>query len=120
MAKPRDLVKLGGVGRKTANVIRSVAFGLPGLLVDTHVGRLVRRLGLTEEKDPVKVELALNPIVPEYERGPFSLRFIRRAALLPKVFLGLLESATRSSQRTFDLEQIDRDSLVHGAHEFLA
>ena len=43
-----DLVKLGGVGRKTANVIRSVAFGLPGLPVDTHVGRLARRLGLTE------------------------------------------------------------------------
>ena len=42
-----DLVQLGGVGRKTANVIRSVAFGLPGLPVDTHVGRLARRLGLT-------------------------------------------------------------------------
>ena len=47
-----ELVKLGGVGRKTANVIRSVAFGLPGLPVDTHVGRLARRLGLTEEEDP--------------------------------------------------------------------
>ena len=71
-----DLVKLGGVGRKTANVIRSVAFGLPGLPVDTHVGRLARRLGLTEEEDPVKVEMELNPMVPEYERGEFSLRVI--------------------------------------------
>ena len=71
-----DLVKLGGVGRKTANVIRSVAFGLPGLPVDTHVGRLSRRLGLTEEEDPVKVEMELNPMVPQYERGEFSLRVI--------------------------------------------
>ncbi|WP_419841047.1 endonuclease III [Candidatus Poriferisodalis sp.] len=71
-----DLVKLPGVGRKTANVIRSVAFGLPGLPVDTHVGRLARRLGLTDEEDPVKVELALNPMIPQYERGDFSLRLI--------------------------------------------
>ena len=71
-----DLVKLGGVGRKTANVIRSVAFGLPGLPVDTHVGRLARRLGLTEEEDPVKVEMALNSMIPQNERGEFSLRVI--------------------------------------------
>ena len=71
-----DLVKLGGVGRKTANVIRSVAFGLPGLPVDTHVGRLARRLGITEEEDPVKVEMILNPMIPQYERGEFSLRLI--------------------------------------------
>src|SRR5262249_42897188 len=51
-----DLVTLPGVGRKTANVVRSVGFGLPGLPVDTHVGRLSRRLGLTTETDPVKVE----------------------------------------------------------------
>lgn len=71
-----ELVRLGGVGRKTANVIRSVAFGLPGLPVDTHVGRLARRLGLTSEEDPVKVEMELNPMVPQYERGEFSLRVI--------------------------------------------
>jgi endonuclease-3 len=71
-----DLVTLPGVGRKTANVIRSVAFGLPGLPVDTHVGRLAVRLGLTSETDPVKVELALNALVPAGERGAFSLRLI--------------------------------------------
>ena len=71
-----DLVKLAGVGRKTANVIRSVAFGLPGLPVDTHVGRLARRLGITEEEDPAKVEMILNPMIPQYERGEFSLRVI--------------------------------------------
>ena len=55
-----DLVKLPGVGRKTANVVLGNAFGIPGLTVDTHFGRIVRRLGLTHEKDPVKVEHALN------------------------------------------------------------
>lgn len=72
----RDLVTLPGVGRKTANVLRSVAMGLPGLPVDTHVGRLSIRLGLTTETDPVKAELALNPMVPAAERGQFSLRLI--------------------------------------------
>jgi endonuclease-3 len=71
-----DLVTLPGVGRKTANVIRSVAFGLPGLPVDTHVGRLATRLKLTNETDPVKVEVDLNGLVPPEERGAFSLRLI--------------------------------------------
>jgi endonuclease-3 len=71
-----DLVTLPGVGRKTANVIRSVAFGLPGLPVDTHVGRLSIRLGLTAATDPVKVELELDKLVPAAERGAFSLRLI--------------------------------------------
>ncbi len=71
-----DLVRLPGVGRKTGNVIRSVAFDLPGLPVDTHVGRLTRRLKLTREEDPVKVELELNELVPPAERGRFSLRLI--------------------------------------------
>ncbi len=71
-----DLVSLPGVGRKTANVLRSVAMDRPGLPVDTHVGRLARRLGLTTETDPVKVERELNPMVPAAERGMFSLRLI--------------------------------------------
>jgi endonuclease-3 len=71
-----DLVTIPGVGRKTANVVRSVGFGLPGLPVDTHVGRLSRRLGLTVETDPVKVEADLDAIVPARERGAFSLRLI--------------------------------------------
>jgi endonuclease-3 len=71
-----DLVTLPGVGRKTANVVRSVAFGLPGLPVDTHVQRLSRRLGLTDETDPVKVEAVLNTMVPAAHRGAFSLRLI--------------------------------------------
>jgi endonuclease-3 len=71
-----DLVTLPGVGRKTGNVVRSVAFGLPGLPVDTHVGRLSLRLGLTVQEDPVKVELELNGYLPAADRGDFSLRMI--------------------------------------------
>lgn len=72
----RDLVALPGVGRKTANVVRAEALGLPGLPVDTHVLRLSRLLGLTTETDPVKVEAELNPMVPAADRGAFSLRLI--------------------------------------------
>lgn len=72
----KDLVRLPGVGRKTANVVRSVALGQPGLPVDTHVMRLSHLLALTEETDAVKIELELNPMVPAAERGEFSLRMI--------------------------------------------
>ena len=71
-----DLVTVPGVGRKTANVVRSVGFDLPGLPVDTHVTRLSRRLGLTTHDDPVKIELELNGYLPAQERGRFSLRMI--------------------------------------------
>ena len=71
-----DLVTLPGVGRKTANVVRSVALGLPGLPVDTHVGRLARRLGLTDDTDPVRIEHQLDPMVPAADRGALSLRLI--------------------------------------------
>src|SRR5215471_4871249 len=82
-----DLVTLPGVGRKTGNVIRSVALDEPGLPVDTHVGRLSVRLGLTTETDPVKVEHELNGMIPAAERGKFSLRLIlhgRRVCLARK------------------------------------
>jgi endonuclease-3 len=82
-----DLVTLPGVGRKTGNVIRSVAMDEPGLPVDTHVGRLSIRLGLTTETDPVKVEYELNRMIPAAERGKFSLRMIlhgRRVCLARK------------------------------------
>lgn len=71
-----DLVTLPGVGRKTGNVLRSVVYDLPGLAVDTHVGRLSRRLGLTTEEDPVKVEKVLNGFIDPPEWGRFSLRLI--------------------------------------------
>jgi endonuclease-3 len=71
-----DLVTLPGVGRKTGNVVRSVAFDLPGLPVDTHVGRITRLLGLTTSDDPVKVEHELGALLPPKEWGPLSLRTI--------------------------------------------
>ena len=67
-----DLVTLPGVGRKTANVILGNAFQTPGITVDTHVGRLSRRLGLTRQTDPVKVEFALMEIIPADEWTLFS------------------------------------------------
>ncbi len=97
-----ELVTLAGVGRKTANVVRSVAFDLPGLPVDTHVGRLSRRLGLTTEDDPVKVEAELGGYLPPAEWGDFSLRLIlhgRRvcAAKTPRCAECALEDVCPSS-----------------------
>ncbi|KRF14990.1 endonuclease III [Nocardioides sp. Soil796] len=60
-----DLVKLPGVGRKTANVVLGNAFDIPGITVDTHFGRLVRRFGWTDETDPVKVEHAIGALFPK-------------------------------------------------------
>ena len=59
-----DLVTLPGVGRKTANVVLGNAFGMPGITVDTHFGRLARRFGWTDETDPVKVEHAVGALIP--------------------------------------------------------
>ena len=62
-----ELVKLNGIGRKTANVILGNAFGIPGITVDTHVKRVSYRLGLTQHQDPVKIEFDLMVLVPEKE-----------------------------------------------------
>jgi endonuclease-3 len=59
-----DLLRLPGVGRKTANLILGDVFGIPGIVVDTHAGRLARRIGLTKNTDPEKVERDLLKIVP--------------------------------------------------------
>jgi endonuclease-3 len=75
-ARLRDLVKLPGVGRKTANVVLGNAFGVPGITVDTHVGRLSRRLGWTTEEDPERVEAELNSIFPRSEWTMLSHRLI--------------------------------------------
>jgi endonuclease-3 len=71
-----DLVTLPGVGRKTANVVRSVDFDEPGFAVDTHVGRLSRRLGFTTSMDPEVVERDVDALVPPEEWGGLSLRLI--------------------------------------------
>lgn len=71
-----ELVKLPGIGRKTANVILGNAFGIPGIVVDTHVGRLSQRLGLTTNKDPVKIEFDLMPLIPQGKWTIFSHQLI--------------------------------------------
>ncbi len=71
-----DLVTLPGVGRKTANVVLGVAFALPGLAVDTHVTRLSGRLGLTRQKDPVKIEAEVCRMLPPQKWSDFGLRLI--------------------------------------------
>ncbi|MBW1839745.1 MAG: endonuclease III [Deltaproteobacteria bacterium] len=67
-----ELVHLGGVGRKTANVVLGNAFGIPGIAVDTHVKRIAHRLGLTNNQDPVKIEYDLMELVPRKEWTQFS------------------------------------------------
>ena len=71
-----ELVRLPGVGRKTANVLLGECFATPGITVDTHVGRLSRRLGLTTHEDPEKVERDLMGLVPRKHWTPFSHRTI--------------------------------------------
>lgn len=71
-----ELTGLPGVGRKTANVVLGNAFGIPGLPVDTHVGRVAARLGLTAHKDPVKIERDLMEIVPREHWTNFSHQLI--------------------------------------------
>lgn len=71
-----EMVKLPGVGRKTANVILGAAFGIPGIVVDTHVARISKRLELSNHKDPVKIEFDLMQIIPKKEWSDFSLQLI--------------------------------------------
>lgn len=76
---PKDLVSLvslPGVGRKTANVVLGVAFGVPGWTVDTHVQRLAKRLGLSNENDPEKIEYALQKIFPGKDWSKLSITLI--------------------------------------------
>jgi endonuclease III len=75
-ASLEELVKLPGIGRKTANVILGNAFGIPGIFVDTHLGRVSQRLGLTKEKDPVKIEFDLMPLIPKERWVKFSHQMI--------------------------------------------
>jgi endonuclease-3 len=71
-----DLVKLQGVGRKTANVLLGHVFGKPGLVVDTHVRRLSNRLGLTQSDEPEQIESDLQKLLPPEAWTPFSMRLI--------------------------------------------
>ncbi|SDL38825.1 DNA-(apurinic or apyrimidinic site) lyase /endonuclease III [Glycomyces sambucus] len=86
-----ELVKLPGIGRKTANVIRGNAFGVPGITVDTHMIRITNRLKLTDGKDPVKLEFALQKLIEPREWTMFSHRIIfhgRRVCIARKPACG--------------------------------
>jgi endonuclease-3 len=72
-----NLVKLPGIGRKTANVILGTAFNTPGIVVDTHVGRITQRIGLTQQKDPVKIEFDLMEQLPREKWTVFSHQLIQ-------------------------------------------
>jgi endonuclease-3 len=72
----KELVTLPGVGRKTANVVLGNAFGVPGITVDTHFGRLTRRFGWTTETDPVKVEAVVATLIPRKDWTDLSQRMI--------------------------------------------
>ena len=72
----KDLVTLPGVGRKTANVVLGNAFGVPGITVDTHFGRLARRFGWTTDTDPVKVEAQVATLIPRKDWTDLSQRMI--------------------------------------------
>ena len=71
-----ELVQLPGVGRKTANVVLGSAFNIAGIVVDTHVARISKRLGFTESENPVKIEYDLMGIIPKEEWNDFSLQLI--------------------------------------------
>ena len=75
-ARLQDLITLAGVGRKTANVVLGDAFGVPGITVDTHVGRLARRFGWTTQVDPEKVEADLMELFPRKDWTEMSHRVI--------------------------------------------
>lgn len=106
-ATMEDLVSLPGVGRKTANVILGNAFGIPGIVVDTHVGRVSRRLGLTAETDPVKIEFDLMGLFPRKRWTLLSHRMIAHGRRLCK------------APRPLCLECFFDDSLCPGRREFV-
>jgi len=114
-----DLVTLAGVGRKTGNVVRSVAFGLPGLPVDTHVGRLSRKWQLTTHDDPVKVEADLCALLPPAAWGEYSLRTIlhgRRvcAAKRPDCAKCQLEDLCPASLLPTKGQRLSKQNLLEG------
>lgn len=78
------LVQLPGIGRKTANVILGSAFGIPGIVVDTHVKRVSQRIGMTSESDPVKIELDLMALIPRKDWIDFSHQMIWHGRALCK------------------------------------
>ena len=114
-----DLVELPGVGRKTANVVLGNAFDVPGITVDTHFGRLVRRFGWTEEEDPVKVERVIGELFPKSEWTLLSHRLIfhgRRVCHARKPACGACPVAALCPSRlTGETDPIKAEALLRPA-----
>jgi len=109
-ARLEDLVTLPGVGRKTANVVLGNAFAIPGLTIDTHVGRLARRLGWTVQQDPVKVEHELGALIERREWTALSHRLIfhgRRVCFARKPACGACPIAADCP--SFGIGEVDPD-----------
>ncbi|MGH3415102.1 MAG: endonuclease III [Actinocrinis sp.] len=114
-----DLVTLPGVGRKTANVVLGNAFGIPGITVDTHFGRLARRFGWTRDEDPVKVEHEIGALFPPAEWTLLSHRLIfhgRRVCHARKPACGACPVAALCPSRTIgETDPIKAEALLKPA-----
>jgi endonuclease-3 len=113
------LVTLPGVGRKTANVVLGNAFGVPGITVDTHFGRLVRRFGWTREVDPVKVEHAIGALFPRSEWTMLSHRLIfhgRRVCHARRPACGACPISAQCPSRTIgETDPVKAEALLRPA-----
>jgi endonuclease III len=100
------LTKLPGIGRKSANVLLGNIFGVPGIVVDTHVGRVSRRLDLTQEKDPVKVERALGELLPAEEWTAFGQRLVLHGRYTCKARKPLCDECGLIAECAFFAEEV--------------
>jgi len=114
-----ELVTLPGVGRKTANVVLGNAYGVPGITVDTHFGRLSRRFGWTREEDPVKVEHAVGALFPKAEWTMLSHRLIfhgRRVCHARRPACGACPIASLCPSRTIgETDPVKAEALLRPA-----
>ena len=101
------LTRLPGIGRKSANVILGNVYGVPGIVVDTHVGRVSRRLGLTAETDPVKVEMVLAQLLPVEEWTAFGQRVVLHGRYVCKARKPLCDECTLMPHCDYFSSQIE-------------
>lgn len=107
-ASMEALTRLPGVGRKTANVIRGNVFGLPGIVVDTHMGRVSRRIGMTQEEDPVVIEHALGELLPEKDWSTFSQVMVLHGRYVCKSRKPLCDECPLMGQCDYFAETVSR------------
>jgi endonuclease III len=101
-----ELTELPGIGRKSANVLLGNIFAVPGIVVDTHVGRVSRRLDLTQEKDAVKVERALGELLPRGQWTVFGQRLVLHGRYVCKARKPLCEECALIAECAFFAEEV--------------